>query len=287
MKKTYSDAATQLYAKGFLPIPLTPRKKYPSMHGWQKCTEIIQPWPHNHGVGLLCGESVTGIDLDIYDTGMIAELLKCFDGIDILTRVGQPPKILIPVACPEVKSKIISDQWADQDGTVNRIEILSKGQQFVAFGIHPATGKPYQWSCDLLTHSLPVIPLSMIERIFARFYELAIRAGWKNITIKPEKYTVRKKDGNGNKPGDLYNRAVLITDVLLEYGWKCYRGKHWTRPGKAKGVSGAVMENGNFWCFTSSTCLEPDRSYDSFGLMAMYEFSGDFSAAARAVREVV
>lgn len=284
----YPKIGQQLFDAGFEPVPLLPREKYPTMKGWHNASLPIK-WPsERHGIGLRTGK-LTGIDIDIYDTDMVAELLSCFDGIEIVTRVGMAPKTLIPVICPEVAGKITSNKWQDNEGRLNQIEVLSYGQQFVAYGIHPDTNRPYEWSGELLDHELTVIPMQFIDDLFGRFNELSKVAGWKNITVKAKqahaKHKVRKSGSrkSGNKPGDLYNRCCSITDVLQEYGWHHYRGDYWCRPGKKHGVSGTVFDDKTFWCFTSATCLLPDRAYDNFGLLTMYEYGGDFAAAAKAV----
>lgn len=288
--KSYARTALQLYSAGFEPIPITPRKKYPTLEGWPTIQLPITPWPKSHGIGLRTGK-ISAIDIDVYSPRMVDDLLHCFDGLEIITRVGQPPKTLIPVICPEVSEKKLSDQWEDSNGVLNRIEILSYGQQFVAYGTHPNTNRPYEWSGELLGHKLPVVPMQFIDDLLSRFNELAADSRWTNITVKEKNarktHKVRKSRDKraGNKPGDLYNRACKIQDVLQEYGWKHYRDPYWTRPGKKSGVSGTVFDDSTFWCFSSSTCLLPDRSYDCFGLLAYYEFDGDFSAAAKAVRE--
>jgi len=283
-----TERAQLLFEKGLESIPVTPGKKFYDGVNWRKLVLPFGLWPKDHGISLRTG-LLSAIDIDIYHADMVAKLLTCFNGVDILKRVGQPPKALVPVICPEVKEKLLSDQWVDQDGVLNRIEILSYGQQFVAYGIHPDTNKPYEWSGELLDHDLPVIPLAMVDLLFTMFNDLAMSHGWTNITVKEKqakkKYKVRKKT-TGNKPGDLYNRCCPIIDILKEYGWKHYRGNYWSRPGKKTGVSGTVFDNNTFWCFTSSTCLTPDKLYDNYGLLTMYEHGGDFSAAAKTIREI-
>lgn len=287
--KDYPKLATRLYhEKNLEPIPIAPGKKFPTIKSWPDIRLPFEQWPKNHGIGLRTGR-LSAIDIDVYFAQVVEDLLSFFDGLEILTRIGQAPKVLVPIICPEVAGKILSDQWSDENGVLHRIEILSYGQQFVAYGIHPDTKSPYQWSGDLLSHSLPVVPMQFIDGLFARFNVLAAGAGWTNITVKVKQVKSTRRRGcravTGNKPGDLYNRACSIKDCLEEYGWTHYQGDYWTRPGKKHGISGTIFDN-SFWCFTSSTCLEPDRSYDCFGLLAMYECSGDFAAAAKAVREV-
>lgn len=283
------ERATALFEKGFEPIPIVPGEKFPDIKNWPNIKLPITPWPKDHGIGLRTGSTIA-IDIDILDYGIVKYLLGCLDFPHIV-RIGQAPKALVPLLCPEITEKLISDSYVDSDGVLHRIEILSHGQQFVAHGIHPDTKKPYYWSGDLLSHSLPEVPLSFIEYLFETFYELSCAKGWKNISLKEKQVakevSKREPTNTSDKPGDLYNWAYSITDVLEEYGWKNYRGQYWTRPGKKRGVSGSVFDGTVFWCFTGSTCLEPDRLYDSFGLLTMYEFGGNFSASAKAIHQSI
>lgn len=295
-KKTYSSTliqggacckhiASRLYIKGFEPIPIAPGQKKPVSKNWPTMVLPVEPWPKNHGVGLRTG-LLSAIDMDIYHEGIIDKLLtEQFTGLDYVTRTGQPPKILIPVVCPDLKCKIMSDRWIDEHGIINQIEVLSYGQQFVAFGIHPGTGKPYLWSDDFLKHTPPTVSLKFIGKLFALFKKVAKASGWINVSARARQDKNRPKSqtpSHGSRPGDIFNKACTIEELLTVYGWKHYRGKWWTRPGKRTGVSGTVANN-TFYVFTSSTCLEPEKSYDCFGLLARYEFNGDFKAAARAV----
>ncbi len=219
-------------------------------------------------------------------------LVECLiDGIDFshLERVGQSPKVLIPVLCPEINKKMISHAYVDSHGEMHRIEVLSHGQQFVAYDIHPGTKLPYRWSGDILPHTLPVVSKGRILALFDHFYDLACKKKWKNLStreVKAEKtVSNRRSDNTGDAPGSVYNRSVSIATVLQHYGWKHYRGQYWTRPGKKAGVSASVFDDLILWPFTSSTMLEPDKPYDSFELLAQYEFHGDKRAAAKALKE--
>ena len=274
--------ANVCYELGFEPIPV--KGKSPILKGWTDAPLPYKHWHDNLSIGLRTGK-VTGIDIDIYDKGIVDFILGCID-FQYLTRVGEPPKVLIPVICSEVTQKIISDRYVDSNGKVHGIELLSHGQQFVAYGIHPDTNRSYTWSDDLLTHTLPTVELDFILYLFDVFYELACKKGWKKKSQKVRQYEKSKKRVNGgDRIGDLYNEFYQIEDVLKEYGWKHYHGKYWTRPEKdrARGCSGKVTDNGNFKCYTTSTILEAEHSYSSFALMTYYEFNGDFSAAVKAV----
>ncbi len=95
----------------------------------------------------------------------------------------------------------------------------------------------------------------------------------------------------GGKPGDDFNSRTSWEEVLPRYGWSLdhRRGAtgYWTRPGKDRGISASTNYQGNdlLWVFSTSTDLDPDRSYDRFGYYAVVEHGGDFRAAARSLAD--
>ncbi|XCN72850.1 MAG: bifunctional DNA primase/polymerase [Candidatus Electrothrix aestuarii] len=286
--------AAQLLQMGYEPIPIKPNEKYPTVKNWQNadCAQLVESWPKDYGIGLRTGQKVTAIDIDVYHKGLVDWAVNQFRSLvdgSLLCRVGQPPKTLIPVSCEGVEKKFTSNKWVDQNGTINQIEILSHGQQFVAFGIHPGTGKPYEWDGDLLAHSLPTIRRSDLETVFQGFDNQAAEKGWHNLTqaaetAKEVTATRSRKNSSGDAPGDVYNRSVPLETVLEHCDWTHCQGNYWTRPGKSKGISGAV-HGGVLYCFTSSTCLDAEQCHDAFEILSRYEFSGDKSACSLALRQ--
>lgn len=100
----------------------------------------------------------------------------------------------------------------------------------------------------------------------------------------------------GNRPGDDFNRRTDLAEQLAALGWKLdhVRGdvSYWTRPGKARGVSASLgqCKTGSglprLYVFTSNAApLEPNTSYDAFGLYAALNHGGDPAAAARALAD--
>jgi replicative DNA helicase len=94
--------------------------------------------------------------------------------------------------------------------------------------------------------------------------------------------------GDGISPGDDYTARAEWRDVLA--GWRLVftRGAvgYWRRPGKSTGISATTGYGGSdlLYVFSSSTEFEPERSYDRFGAYAVLHHSGDFPAAAAALR---
>ncbi len=109
-----------------------------------------------------------------------------------------------------------------------------------------------------------------------------------------ETWAPRRPEG-GERPGDAYNRTHSISDELAELGFTFHhrddRAEHWTRPGKdpRSGSSATVYKDNpeKVYVFTSSLRemgIEPNRTYDAYGLHVVNQFGGDFSAASAALR---
>ena len=99
--------------------------------------------------------SVVGVDIDIADDAELAlrieQLARERLGDTPAVRIGQPPKRLLVyrTAAPFKGLKC------------HPLEVLCLGQQFVAYAIHPGTGRPYEWPeqglADLDIGRLPAI----------------------------------------------------------------------------------------------------------------------------------
>lgn len=116
------------------------------------------------GVGIKTGGQDDGtwlvaIDADTLATPLaatVAMLIYEQYGADTPTRIGQAPKALYVVRLdgPMPYSRI---EFADGGDKPARVELLSDGRQFVAAGVHPGTGRPYEWTVGLLPYvELPV-----------------------------------------------------------------------------------------------------------------------------------
>jgi hypothetical protein len=91
-----------------------------------------------------------------------------------------------------------------------------------------------------------------------------------------------------DRPGDEFNARADIRPLLIQHGWVRVRdgdNEHWRRPGKDTGTS-ATLKDGVFYVFSSSVApFEPDKGYSPFQVYALLEHGGDFTAAARELRE--
>jgi len=106
-------------------------------------------YPAAGGTGLLA-KATPAIDIDILvpdAAGAVEQLVR--DRFDehgkILVRIGKAPKRAIPFWTDTPFKKITANLIAPDGLKCQKIEFLGDGQQFVAFGIHPETGKPFEW----------------------------------------------------------------------------------------------------------------------------------------------
>src|SRR5262245_19348333 len=163
----FSEFAERLVENGFTVTPTN--GKVPVVRRWQNPKPTDPKWLGHvlaanryptHNIGIVCGR-VAGIDIDADDSAKV-ERIKVLAaehlGPTAFQRVGRAPRTLLlyRTAAGEVI-----------DSTkVACIDILSGGRQFVAFGIHPDTGKPYQWigpsPATAGLHELPVITAASI-----------------------------------------------------------------------------------------------------------------------------
>lgn len=100
---------------------------------------------------------------------------------------------------------------------------------------------------------------------------------WPPVPAKKWSSKKAKKEQNSNG----IDVPDSIPELLARFGWKYAHANHWTRPGKDYGVSGTLLDDGLFYCHTSSTCLKPQSACDAFEIYASYEFAGDKSKAAK------
>jgi hypothetical protein len=145
--------------------------------------------------------------------------------------------------------------------------------------VHP-TGKPYvRLSGDFDT----IANYTAEERA-----DLLALARSFDAMPRPEPRTTTKSSA-GTRPGDDFSRRTTWPELLEPAGWtRVYdRGDvtAWRRPGKAHGISATTNVGGSdlFYCFSSSTEFQPDKSYTKFGAYSVLHHDGDLSAAAKAL----
>jgi len=129
--------------------------KRPRIKGWQRANWSIdqvegytRTYADHLNTGILTGE-VVAIDIDVPHTDTaekLIERLTAFAGASSAPcRTGNAPKCLFIFRADASASKMSTAEYI-VDGSKCQVEVLGQGQQFVAYGTHPETGKEYVWS---------------------------------------------------------------------------------------------------------------------------------------------
>ena len=152
------------------------------------------------GVGVKTGEHLHGIDADT----LRPELAEIIDAAAqkhfglLPKRVGQKPKALYPIRCDEELPYLkIEFGEPNEKGQRERVEILGRGKQFVAHGVHPKTRDLYSWPRKLVPlEQLPSFPAS------------AFRAFLDDLAARLPKAGKIESEGSGEAP----DQALLRGD---------------------------------------------------------------------------
>jgi hypothetical protein len=159
-KKTFGFIAKNLAALGYEPVPIIRGEKRPAVDKWQAggWEAHSQQYETNY-TGLLTRFN-PGVDIDVSDDELVQairaivfDVAGCHE-VPPPRRIGNAPRELLLFRTEEEFPKVSTAAYAlktdkpDATGKIkgSKVEILASGQQFVAYAIHPDTGKPYQWN---------------------------------------------------------------------------------------------------------------------------------------------
>jgi hypothetical protein len=183
----------RLVERGYQIIPLLKGKKRPPGTGWQNIvstSELVTQWSAEmpeFGIGILAS-TTCAVDIDCLDKAVNNRLLHWLKNNNGLgpVRIGENPKCIAPFRNTEGFKKIRSTEFESADGVKHCVEILGDGQQWVAFGIHPKTLKPYEWIsgpsiADIFHEDLPELTLETAKKFVAHFEDIARSEGWTEV----------------------------------------------------------------------------------------------------------
>ena len=202
---SFRKQAQILEANGFNIVPINKGKKAPLIKGWD--SKAFTADDITAGVGVKCGVGdypICAIDIDVLDEDLSRRIADfCTDELGYaVERVGKAPKTLLVYRAAEAGwSKVTSRKFgADRC----QVEVLGKGQQFVAYAIHPDTQKPYEWvdffgGLEVMQASdLPVITLEQVEHIIQVAEQMMIDAGLEPVksVVNPANHSLSKKDND-------------------------------------------------------------------------------------------
>ena len=100
-------------------------------------------------------------------------------------RIGQAPKRLrvcrTETPFPKISTRAYRLPSDEPGAKAHKVEILADGQQFVAYGNHPVTGRQYAWPFDSLLNlerdDLPELTPETAARVIAKAEAILARAG--------------------------------------------------------------------------------------------------------------
>jgi hypothetical protein len=126
----------------------------------------IEAWASSGAsVGMKMGAGLVAVDVDTPSEVQAAAVARILD--DHLppapTRIGNAPKFLLLFRITE------DVPYAKVKFPGGHVEIITEGKQFVAFGIHPRTGRPYDWPRALMYRSdVPLITPEQLQYALER-----------------------------------------------------------------------------------------------------------------------
>ncbi len=175
---------------GYGIVPIKQGAKRPYIKKWQSewtgSVDDIDPKFDKYGIGIVTGTGETpvyAVDVDTPDPDVAEKFGKWITDKfpDALVRTGKAPKMLYLFKGEQSGiTKSISRWFHDSMGDKHRLEILGKGQQFVAFHIHPETEREYEWDmlngdpASISATDLPVLTTGNIQEIIEKFEELCL-----------------------------------------------------------------------------------------------------------------
>ena len=244
-----------LVERGYPILPIQPHTKKPgryrsgawhdypqwTRHASRATTEheldVWGDWPQA-GIGIAAGHLI-GIDIDVQHSSALAQeveaLARRLLGDTPAVRIGLAPKRLLVYRAVQPFAGF----------RYPPIEVLGLGQQFVAYGIHPSTGRPYDWPvstlADLELQELPAITEAQ-AREFAREAWLLVPAELRPKTLGTTATSTAPSSGEllhlPEQRGTLEAVADALTHIVnadLDYD-------SWVRIGMA--IKGALGDDG-------------------------------------------
>jgi hypothetical protein len=312
MKTDILLTALEFANQGISVVPVaTDGTKRPGIASWKQyqetrptTAELMTWFADAQGVGVICGKVSGNLEMLELEGRAVADKmhldLKEMAGNaglgEVWDRINNGYVEMTPSGGIHWLYRIDGEvpgntKLARKPGENDRIDVLAETRGeggFVIVAPTNGTCHPSGGAWTMLVGSAKSIPtLTVAEReglhqLFATF----------DSVPKVEFVTEELAPKGGNlTPGDDYNAKVTWEQVLEPLGWKkVYTNKagvtSWRRPGKSEGISATTNHAGNdkFFCFSSSTQFEPERSYSKFAIFTLVEHQGDFTASARALR---
>jgi len=217
---------TRLWARDFRPVAINKGAKFPYQKLWpalarqdppHACRCITQRMP---GTGILC-DGLRPIDVDIDDpilaAAMCAYIEQTYGSAPYRYRHGSPRRLYLFRADQGEPRK----RYVVNEQTKARVEVLGKGNQFYAFGIHPESGQPLRWVVspeDIDRDDLPPLTDEQVQDI-SNFAADLIGATRKQHRASDEPMPVRTLTGSEWPVGDIRAALAVVPNHHADYDW--------------------------------------------------------------------
>ncbi len=201
----------------YMLVPIKAGEKYPAAKDWvnlRATIDDVNKWSNSRyygGLGVL-GEFTPGIDIDVQDREIVDLLIAwCMENIGISpVRLGNAPRVLIPYAAPPGGlGPDHSVKYEDILGVSHQVDVRAYGQQWVAYGIHPKTKRPYTWSGGELHETdsdmLPTLTGAKLQELFKYFESIA-----------PDTWAIMSKGNTRAKAGGVTRDGVIQGSTAFE-----------------------------------------------------------------------
>lgn len=230
----FREQGKKLLAYNYMIVPIKQGEKRPALKEWQdaRITSADLNKYGNCGVGVLTGQGqfpVCAVDIDVLDEQFAHEYAEwCRDNLGVsCERVGKAPKMLIVYRAEEANWGKSTSAWFADPNEVNkpfkemvkqRLEVLGRGQQFVAYHTHPDTGKPYEWVdffgglTEFSAETLQVVTKEQIAAAVEKFEEMAVQHGL--VRVKNSKAKVGALTSN-----EIDDEDDPLMNTTMPIGW--------------------------------------------------------------------
>ena len=261
--------------------------------------ELADWFSTNKGIGLLGGPVSGGLEILDFD-GDAERIFPAWhamvEQIVLYLPIVETPSggYHVLYRCCEVSGshKIANDPNADKQ---TLIESRGYGGYVVGAGSPQEVHKLPMPYVQVAGPVLPEVPrISKADRLklwkAARTFDKSDMRG-QAIKKAARQFKPKPRPTGAMPPWEDFNRRGNWFDFLPAIGWKSNDGVVWTRPGKTSGTSVTLRDTANgdgckvLHVFTSSTALEPGKSYSLSTVYCHYQHGGDFQASARALRQ--
>lgn len=181
--RPYADKALDYLRKGFSPLPLPTRRKFPPPTGWTgyaapyaSGADVTEWASHEHAasnIGLRLPETVIGLDIDAYGSKSGEQTMR-----EAIDRLGALPRTYVSTSRDDISGirlyRVPAGRcWADTLGA--GVEVIHHGHRYVvaAPSLHPE-GRVYRWrgpdgaACEPpAVADLPSLPQAWVDQLDA------------------------------------------------------------------------------------------------------------------------